>query len=38
MAGYKCTRSKYETLIAGSASEIIKLIDVDSKDLKAPGL
>ena len=37
MAGSKWTRSKYETLIAGGASEMIKLIDVDSKELKAPG-
>jgi len=31
MAGSKWTRSKYETLIAGGASEMIKLIDADSK-------
>jgi hypothetical protein len=35
--GSKRTKSKYETLIAGGASEMIKLIDVDSKELKAPG-
>jgi hypothetical protein len=37
VAGSKRTRSKYETLIAGGASEMIKLIDIDSKELKAPG-
>jgi hypothetical protein len=38
VAGSKRTRSKYETLIAGGASEMIKLIDVDSKRTESAGL
>jgi len=28
---------KYKTLIGGGASEMIELVDVDSKEQKAPG-
>jgi len=38
VAGSKRTMSKYETLIAGGASEILKLIDVDSKSAESAGL